>query len=220
MDTNSYWIDSTKDDFRSFSSLDTDINVDVCIVGGGITGISCGYYLAKSGLKVAILEKDLLAYKTTGNTTAKITSQHGLFYKYLIDSFSVDFAKLYLEANQNAIQNIKSIIDDENIDCDFEKQDSYIFTQDEKEVDIIKKEVDAVNLLDFPADFVTDITLPIDILAAIKFPNQAQFHPRKYLIGLINSILKNSGELYENSKVVDIKKDNGLYTTYTDIRQG
>lgn len=74
-----------------------------------------------------------------GNTTAKITSQHGLFYDYLINTFSFDFAKDYLDANQEAITNIKDIIDSEHIDCDFEFQDNYVFTNLEDEVIKIKK---------------------------------------------------------------------------------
>lgn len=212
---NSYWLDSVKSDNFSFSSLDKDINVDVCVVGGGITGVSTAYMLAKTGLKVCILEKDKIAHHATGNTTAKITSQHGLFYDYLINTFSSDFAKGYLNANEEAISNIKNIISTENIDCDFEEQDNFVFTTIEEEVVKIKHEVVAVNSLGFNAELVNDIPLPIDILAAIKFPNQAQFNPLKYVHGLCKSILNNSGEIFENSKVYDIKRENYLYKTYT-----
>lgn len=150
-----------------------------------------------------------------GNTTAKITSQHGLFYDYLINTFSFDFAKGYLEANQKSITNIKSIIDDENIDCDFEFQDNYVFTNLEEEVPKIQKEVLAVNSLGLDAEFVEKIAPPIKILAGIKFPNQAQFNPLKYVYGLCKSIINNNGEIYEDSKVYDVKKDDNGYVTYT-----
>ena len=211
----SYWINSCPNIIDA-KELDSNINTDVCIIGGGITGITCGYYLSKAGLNVTILEKDLLAMKTTGNTTGKITSQHDLFYKYLVDSFSVDFAKGYLEANENAISNIKKIIEEENIDCDFEMQNSYVYTCSEQEVQKIKQEVETLNNLDFPAKFVSNIPLKLDsILGAIEFPNQAQFHPRKYLKGLVNIISNNSGNIYQNTKVYDIKKEGSGYVTYT-----
>lgn len=214
---NSYWIDSCPSLLKQSTKLDKDISTDVCIVGGGLTGITCAYLLSKSGLNVTLLEKDLVGYKTTGNTTAKITSQHGLFYKYLIDSFSKDVAKKYLNANQDAISNIKKIIKEENINCDFEIQDAYVYTTSCQDVQKIKDEVKSVNSLGFNSQFETNIPLPINnILGAIKFPNQAQFHPRKYLLGLCNCILDNSGKIYENTKVFDIKKDNGNYITYTD----
>lgn len=212
---NSYWIDVTKEDSPHFAPLSTDISVDVCIIGGGITGISTAYLLAKSGLKVCILEKDNIAQHATGNTTAKITSQHDLFYHYLINTYSLDFAKGYLQANEQAIKNIKQIIDKEHIDCDFEQQDSYVFTDLEEEVAKIKNEVAAVTSLGFPAELVNTIPLPIKCLCGIKFPNQAQFNPLKYVYGLCHSILKHHGEIFENSKVYDVKKEKDGYTTYT-----
>ena len=93
----SYWIDSVN--FNSYEALKNDISTDVCIIGGGITGIATAYLLSKNGYKVCILEKDKIAHQATGNTTAKITSQHGLFYHYLTNNFSKEFAKSYLEAN-------------------------------------------------------------------------------------------------------------------------
>ena len=104
----SYWIESIN--FPKFSPLNKNITCDVCIVGGGITGITLAYLLSKKNIKVALLEKDRLACSTTGNTTAKITSQHGLFYSYLENSFGIDYAKRYLEANENAILDIENIL--------------------------------------------------------------------------------------------------------------
>lgn len=212
---NSYWIESFPNIIKDSKELNENITADVCIVGGGITGISTAYELSKSGLKVVILEKDLLSQKTTGNTTAKITSSHGLFYSYLANSFSTDYARKYLFANQNAIDRIEKNINLENIDCDFERTDSYIFTSTPEDVQQIEDEVSTVNLLGYPAEFTTNAPIPLKISGSIKFPNQAQFHPRKYVAGLCNSILKNSGKIYENSKVIDIKRKNNHYIVST-----
>lgn len=212
---NSFWIDSTKEILNPFPPLANDIQVDVCIIGGGITGVTTAYLLAKQGLRVCILEKDKIAHHTTGNTTGKITSQHDLFYHYLTTTFSSDFAKGYLEANENAISQIEQIVEKEQIACDFERQDNYVFTNSEQEVASIKHEVLAVNNLGFPAEFVDSISLPMDCLAGIKFPHQAQFHPLKYVAGLCDVILQNSGQIYEASKVYDVKKEGDSYLTYT-----
>ncbi len=150
-----------------------------------------------------------------GNTTAKITSQHGLFYNYLVNTFSSDLAKGYLDANQNAISDIKSIIDEDGIDCDFEYQDNYVYTDLEDEIIKIKHEVLAVNSLGFNAEFVESASVPFNFLAGIKFPNQAQFNPLKYVYGLCNAIIKNGGKIYENSKVYDVKSSSDGYVTYT-----
>lgn len=185
---NSFWLDSIENK-NKFNKLEKDISTDVCIVGAGIFGLTCGYYLTKQGYNVVILEKESdIASKTTGHTTAKITSQHNLIYKYLIDSLGESMAKKYLYANQNAIENIAKIIKEEKIDCDFERHDSYVYTNNLNELEKIKLENEAVNSLGFKSKFVTSIPLPFDVLGAIKFPNQAEFNPMKYVYGLAKCI--------------------------------
>jgi glycine/D-amino acid oxidase-like deaminating enzyme/nitrite reductase/ring-hydroxylating ferredoxin subunit len=207
---NSFWIDSTKNQVN-FSSLEDDLNVDVCIIGAGIFGLSTAYYLSSQGLKVAVLEKDFIGSKTSGYTTAKITSQHGLIYKHLIDDYNYNFAKKYLDANQLAIENISNIIIKENIDCDFERQNSYVYSDNLEGLNKIKSEVESVQSLGFNANFINNLDVPFSYNGAIEFPNQAQFHPRKYMIGLCNAIIKNGGEIFENSAVYDIKKNGNNY---------
>ncbi len=185
---NSFWLDSIENTSK-FNKLDKDLSTDVCIVGAGIFGLTCGYYLTKQGYNVVLLEKEKdIASKTTGHTTAKITSQHNLIYKYLIDSLGVSMAKKYLYANQDAIENIAKIIEEEKINCDFERQDSYVYTNNLDELEKIKLENEAVNSLDFESEFVTSTPLPFDLLGAIKFPNQAEFNPMKYAYGLAKCI--------------------------------
>ena len=210
---NSLWLSENKND--KFESLSNNIETDVCIIGAGIFGMTCGYYLSKSGLKVTIVEKDEIGRKTTGHTTAKITSQHGLFYTYLVDTYGESFAKDYLSANQDAIENIKNIIDNEKINCDFERQSSFVFTTNPSEVSQIKKEVDVLNSLGFPANFVTKTGLPFEIAGAVQFQNQAQFNPIKYLNGLANSITKNHGEIYTSTTVYDVKHSDDMFYTFT-----
>ena len=132
---NSYWIDSTEKS-EIFNEIDANYQADVCVIGAGICGLSTAYYLSKSGLKVIVVDKDDIGMKTSGHTTAKITFQHNLIYDYLINSFNYDLALGYLKANRQAIKNIKKIIDDEKIDCDFEYQDNFIYTIKQKNSNI------------------------------------------------------------------------------------
>lgn len=188
---NSFWLDSIENK-NKFNKLEKDISTDVCIVGAGIFGLTCGYYLTKQGYNVVLLEKEKdIASKTTGHTTAKITSQHNLIYKYLIDSLGESMAKKYLYANQDAIENIYQIINDENIDCDFVRQDSYVYTNNLDELEKIKLENKAVNSLGFKSEFVTSTPLPFNVLGALSFPNQAEFNPIKYAYGLAKCITSN-----------------------------
>ncbi len=211
----SLWIDTTNELDQS-KSLGKDLTCDVCIIGAGIAGLSTGYYLCKQGLKVIILDKSYIGTKTSGNTTGKITFQHNLIYDYLINSKSEKYAKAYLDANKKAILNIKNIIDEEQIDCDFENQANYVYTTKQEELHKIHKEIQALHILGEEAEFVTNCDLPFKIVGALKENNQAQIHLRKYMLGLANCIKQKGGEIYTNSTVINVKKDNNEYITFAN----
>ncbi len=201
---------------NKFSSLEGKVQADVCIVGAGLTGLTTAYYLSKEGKKVIILEKDSICSCTSGGNTGKITSQHGLIYKYLKDSNGKEFARKYFDANEKAIQNIENIIKNENIDCDFEKKNAYVYTESKNEVQNIKNEVEVTKKLKIDSEFVEKIDLPLNIFGAIQFKNQAQFHPVKYANGLVKALLENGVVIYENSKVLDVvQNDDDEYTVST-----
>ena len=213
---NSFWIDSIKNE-QNFEKLNNDIETDVCIIGAGIFGITCAYYLSNLGYNVTVLEKYKVGQKTTGHSTAKITSQHGLFYDYLITSYGKKFAKDYLDSNEEAIKNMKDIIDNEKISCDFEYQNNYVYTTKKSELRAIKKEVSAVESLGFQnCDFVTKAGLPFKIEGAVCFKKQAQFNPSKYILGLCKSITSKNGKIFTNTTVTDVKKENDNYITFTE----
>ena len=211
---NSYWIESTKN-LGNFEALSKNISCDVCIIGAGMFGLTTAYYLCKKGLKVVVLDKSEIGVKASGHTTAKITSQHGLIYKYLIHDLGVDIAKKYLTANEEAIKNIKHIIDEEKIECDYEVQSNFIYAISPEELSKVRDEVQSVNSLGFNAQFVADLSVPFEKKGAIMFPNQAMFHPRKYMLGLCYCIQKNDSEIFTNSTVYDVKRIDDNYETYT-----
>lgn len=188
----SYWEEERKN-HKEYESLNNNLNVSVCVIGGGLTGLSTAYYLSN-------------------NTSVAV-----IFYKYLIDSQGKEYAKKYLEANEKAINNIERIVDKEKIDCDFERENAYVFTKKETEVDKLKDEQKAVDKINRGlCKFVKITELPMEISGAIEFENQAKFHPLKYGYGLADCILKNNGRIFENSQVTDIKKENGKYAVYAN----
>lgn len=210
----SLWIDSI-DKMQSFPKLDENKKCDVCIIGAGILGLTCAYYLTRLGINTIILEKDEIGKKATGHSSAKITSQHGLMYSYLKNSFDNKYAKNYLEANQKAIENIKNIIKEEKINCDFEYKTNYVYTTQKSEINKIKKEVELTNELGIKSYFITQSNLPFKIEGAIAFPDQAQFNPAKYLNGLIKSIIKtDKSKIYTNTTVTDVKKGKYEYVVF------
>ncbi len=206
----SFWsLESEKQ--REFTSLQEDIQVDVCIIGGGIAGLTAAYKLLQEGKRVALLERDTICSHTSAGTTGKVTSQHGILYKYLIDSQGKEFAKKYFEANQMAVLEIEKLIEKEKIACDFEKVNAYVFTEQKQELQKIKEEVKATKQLGINSNFVNDIALPLDIIGAIEFKEQAQFHPVKYGYGLANSIQNSGGKIYEYAKVIEVNKTEEEY---------
>ena len=210
----SLWIETTKDEL-SLKPLEQNEETEVCVIGAGLFGLTTAYYLTKQSKKVIVLEKGEIGEKVSGNTTAKITSQHGLFYNHLIQDYGKEFAQKYLQANEMAIKNIKEIIEKEQIECNIHMQNAYVYTTQEDEVIEIQKEVEAVRELGKDAQFVTKTELPFEVKGAIEFKNQAQFHPRKYMIGLCKNILEKN-KIYDYTTVLDVRKEDDEYLIYTD----
>jgi len=201
----SYWMASTSG--TDYPILDEDIKVDIAIIGGGFVGISTAYMLCKEGLKVAIIEADRILQGTTGHTTAKITSQHGLIYNKIKSKISDEFAKQYADANETAIRMIEKIAKENDIECDYLPQSAYVFTYRDGYADKISEEVKTASSLGIKATYLDEIPLPFKIKAAVRFDNQAQFHPRKYLLPLAEKISKLGCQIYEQSRIVKIEED-------------
>lgn len=199
----SYWIASTKS--TNYPTLKEDIKVDVAIVGGGIVGITAGYLLSKQGVKTAVLEASKILQGATAFTTAKITSQHGLNYDKLINSIGVERAKEYAEANESSIGFIENTINELNIDCDFQRTEACVYTNDNKYVKDIEKELQAASMLGIQAKVINELPIDIPIKSALIFEDQAQFHPRKYLLPLAEKIIKAGNQIYENTEVFEVR---------------
>lgn len=209
----SYWIASTQE--TNYPVLDKDIKVDIAMVGGGMAGISCGYQLRKEGFKIAILEGGRILQNTTGHTTAKITSQHDLIYDKIKTKMGSELAQQYATANETAISEIKKIADENNIDCDYLPQSAYIYAESEEYIEKVQNEVKAAQSLGIKASFVEEIPFPIKIKGAIRFDNQAQFHPRKFLLPLAEKIKSDGINIYEQTRAVTLDEDGDNYVIGT-----
>lgn len=196
-----YWMASTRP--TNYSVLDRNIKVDAAVVGGGIVGITLAYLLKQEGLKVAVIEADRIVQGTSGHTTAKITSQHDLIYDKLIKHLGKERARQYAEANEYAINFIEEIIKKKKIDCDFSKQPAYVYTQSDKYIKKIQDEVEAALSLGIKAYYTDVLPVPFKIKAAECFENQAQFHPRKYILALAKDIPGDGSYIYEQSRAID-----------------
>lgn len=200
----SVWIDTTpKTNYPTLGGK--NITSDVAIVGGGITGVLAAWFLQEAGFNVALVEKSRLVKSTTGNTTAKLTSQHYLIYNYLIKQKGEAVARAYAKANEDGINDIEKLAKELSIDHDFSRRSAYVFTQDEKKVHEIKEEVKAAKKIGLPSSFETMTDLPFDIKGAIKFSDQAQFHPRKFLLGIVKNLDTKKTRIFEETEAVTIK---------------
>lgn len=176
----SIWKKTTK--IEDKPALATNLETDVLIIGAGMAGILTGYLLTEAGREVTIIDAGDLGDGQTGNTTAKITSQHNLIYDRLIKNFGVDKATQYAMANQNAIEEYERIIHKEQIDCDFKRCQAYLYS--ERESECLKQEERAAREAGIEAEFTTETELPFLVEGALCFPNQASFHPLKFLQAL------------------------------------
>lgn len=201
----SFWIASTLQ--SSYPPLTEDLAVDVAIVGAGLAGITAAMLLKKAGKTVAVIEAGRVAEGVSGHTTAKLTSLHQLKYASLMDSMGEEKAGQYGASNQAAIAQVASLVQDEQIDCDFEHKDAYTFVTDADLLEKVQAEVAAAQQLGLPADFVTETTLPFAIQGAVKFSHQAQFHPRKYILCLAGKIHGEGSYVFEHTRVRTVEDE-------------
>jgi len=185
----------------SFPQLNGDIKTDVLIIGGGICGILCAYFLENLGVDYVLVEGKRITSGITKNTTAKITSQHGVIYSKIIKDYGIESAQMYLKSNNDAISEYEKIC--KNVECDFERKDAYTYSLKSRLK--IENEVMAVNKLGFMAEFKDTVELPFKTEGAIKFSNQAQFNPLKFIKGISKDL-----NIYENTFIRDITPDTAL----------
>lgn len=178
-----------------FPAQERDINTDVLIIGGGIAGILTAYFLQEKGIPYVLVEKDVICAGTTGNTTAKITFQHGLIYNKILRSSGLEKARAYLHANQSAFKKYAELC--KNIECDYEIKNNYVYSTDGHQK--LEDEIYALSKIGYNAVLTDCLPLPMKTAGAVCFKNQAQFHPLKFLF----SISKNL-KIYEHTFVQEM----------------
>lgn len=169
------------------------MQTDVLVIGGGLAGILCAWNLNRAGVDCVLIEQDRLMQGVSGTTTAKITAQHGLIYGKLLKKFGQEKARLYYQANQDALASFCELA--EKMPCDFERQDNYIYATGETKK--LETEMAAYEKLDIPARWERSLLLPFPVSGALCFPDQAQFHPLKLAAHLVKDL-----KIYENTKAL------------------
>ncbi len=178
-----------------FDTLKENKSTNVLIVGGGIAGILCAYRLKNAGFDCLLVEAMEIYGGITKNTTAKITLQHGLIYDKIIHRFGVENARLYAEAQKKACMEYARLR--ENIDCDYEIKDSYVYSLNDRKK--IRNEVCALNRIGVKAEFLDAKELPFKVAGAVCVKDQAQFHPLKFLYAIAKDL-----PIYEHTKIIEL----------------
>ncbi len=191
----SIWSQET--DISERKPLAGDREAEVVVIGAGMAGLLTAYFLKKRGKNVVVLEADRIAGGQTKNTTAKITSQHGLVYHSLIKQIGKERARLYAGANENAIREYHRLVEEENISCGFEMLSSNLYSRLDEEQ--LKKEAEAAAELGILACFTKENELPFEVAGLVCFENQAQFQPLEFIRQISKKL-----EVYEGTRVTTV----------------
>jgi len=198
----SYWIASTGT--TAYPALAADIDVDVAVLGAGIAGLSAAWELAAAGRSVAVFDAGRIASDTTGFTTAKVSAQHTLIYAHLAKSMGAEGAALYARSQQEAVEHLVATVGELGIDCDLERAASYTYFVNRKRIDELQAEAAAARAAGLAASFVTETGLPYPVAGAVRVEEQAQFHPRKYLLALAAAAAERGVRIFEHTRAVGL----------------
>src|SRR4029450_786178 len=203
MTTIPFWIDSAP--IKRFPALQKNVNVDVLVIGAGITGITTAYLLKKAGLTVALIERERVVSIDTGHTTAHLTFVTDVGLHELADNFGNDHAQAAWDAGTAAIDEIERIVQEEEIQCEFTRVPRYVDVCadgfSDKELSSLKKEARVGAKLGFGATYLERV--PYFSVPGVRFPNQAKFHPRKYLRSLVIKLSDSGSHVFEKSAVTE-----------------
>ena len=198
----SLWTGTTER--TDFPTFDGDREVETVVVGGGIVGVTAALLCKEAGRDVALLESDRVVEGVTGKTTAKVTAKHGLIYADLLDIHGRERAADYAEANASAIEEVARRVEEHDIDCDFQRTTGYTYAANEDQRQKVRREASVAESLGLPASYVADPPFPEGAPGAVKFTDQAQFHPRKYLLDLVERVPGDGSHVFEETAVTDI----------------
>ncbi|MFF4648801.1 FAD-dependent oxidoreductase [Streptomyces sp. NPDC001380] len=189
-----------------FPRLDEDVETDVVVVGGGIAGLCTAWELVRSGLGVVLLEAGRIAAGTSGSTTAKLSSVHGTAYGRLRRSAGPEAARLYARSQQEAVEHAAAVAAELGADCELERVPAFVWTESARGVDRVREEAEAAREAGLEASVTLETGLPFPVAAAMRVEDQAQFHPRRFLLALAEDLVRRGGRVFERSRAAALHR--------------
>ena len=200
------WLDTTPSE-PTRPPLARDLDVDVCVIGGGITGLTTALLLSESGRSVAVIEMDRIGAGVTGYSTAKLAALQSETYNELSSGHGEDGARVYAEANAASIELIEKWSKELGIDCDFRRKAHVFYTTEDKQVSNIEQELEAARKAGLDAREDSASELPYEVKKAIRLDDQAEFHPVKYLHGIADAIEKRGVQIFESTRATGVDEN-------------
>ncbi|MCD6014179.1 MAG: FAD-dependent oxidoreductase [Solirubrobacterales bacterium] len=198
----SLWLDGAEHPQRP--PLKRDLEVDVAVIGGGIVGLTAALELQRGGAEVAVLEGRRVASGVSGNTTAKLSSLHGLSYDTITSTHGRDVAQIYGEANEWGVERVERLASELGIDCELRRKPNFTYTEDPARRGEIEAEAEAATAAGLSAAYVEKTDLPFEVAAAVRVERQAEFHPVKYLLGIAAALEKGGTSVFERTRAVGL----------------
>jgi len=198
----SVWMDTAP--HTTYPPLETPLSVDVCVVGAGVLGLLCADLLKRDGRTVAVLEAGRVATGVSGYTTAKLTVLHGLIYDQVRSRFGQEGARHYAEANGAGLALIADRVAEGAIECDFRRRPALTYAEDPSDLDALRAEVGAARVAGLDAELVDDVDLPWSVAGAVRLADQAEFHPRRFLLAIADAIHRDGSHVLERTRVTGV----------------
>ncbi len=199
----SYWMQSSVRP-PAMPALDSDISVDVAVVGAGAAGLSVAHELTHAGRSVALLEAGDVAGGVTGHTTAKVSALHGACYHQLSSQLGPETARHYATGQVLAMRHVEHTVERLGIECDLEARPGFVYGEDEADVEVLRNEAAAARRAGLAATYTTDTGLPFPTVGAVRVEDQLMFHPTRYFRAVAADIVANGGAVYEHTRVSEL----------------
>jgi glycine/D-amino acid oxidase-like deaminating enzyme/nitrite reductase/ring-hydroxylating ferredoxin subunit len=190
-----------------FAPLTGSVDVDVAVVGGGISGLTAALILCRAGRRVALLERDSIASGETGNTTSHLTEAVDARYQALLKDFGEDNARLVAQSSRDAIDWMEAFVREAGVDCGFTRVPGFLYTERKKDLESLADELDAARRAGSQVQWTDAVPLPFRTEGGVRWDNQGQVHATAYMAGLLREAMSHGLQVFENTRVIGVHED-------------